>query len=61
MALWAPDLSTRRLPRFLDESAWLSDPCVSLRTGGRPPELAARPLLIDPVERVGQLWKVAGR
>ena len=30
-----------------------------MRAGGHPPGLRPRPLLVDPVERVGQLGKVA--
>ena len=51
--------STRRLPRFLEGPVRLRNRCVSLRAGGHPLGLAAHPLLVDPVECGGQLWKVA--
>lgn len=57
MALQAlgPDLAPAV---FLEEPVRLRDPRDSLRAVGRPPGLAARPLIVDPVERINQIGKV---
>ena len=48
----APAAPSARVGRLCDDTR------VTLRAGGHPPGPAARPFLVDPVERGGQLGKV---